>query len=334
MKLKRLLASGLVAVMVSGMLTGCGGGGDNTNTTGGTSTGGSDSTASTSESQTGGSSDASASTNSGEIVNLKWVTIGNGMPTNYDSWISTVNAYIGEKIGVNLEMEVIPWGDWDNRRNIVVSTNEPYDIIFGNGNNYVADINLGAYADITDLLEANMPGLMELMPDKYWDGVRVKDRIYGVPTYKDSSITNYAIWDKELVDEYSLDIKSLITLDSMTETFETLKADKNDYPVYVKNDGLYFIFDVYDQIGGGTQILGVRYDDKEGRVCFTLEEQDIMDQLKIIHEWYKKGIINPDAATLTEGRVYNMWRVAQDWQSAGVTSCGPQMGNDVVVQQI
>ena len=90
-------------------------------------------------------------------MNLKWVTIGNGMPSNYDSWIASVNSYIGEKIGVNLEMEVIPWGDWDNRRNIIVSTNEPYDIIFGNGNNYVADINLGAYADITDLLEANMP---------------------------------------------------------------------------------------------------------------------------------------------------------------------------------
>lgn len=326
MKGKRLLASGLAAVMAMGMLTGCGGGGDTGNT--GNSAGNGNTTSSGSE--TGGSSQS----NSGEIVNLKWVTIGNGMPSNYDSWISSVNSYIGEKIGVNLEMEVIPWGDWDNRRNIIVSTNEPYDIIFGNGNNYVADINLGAYADITDLLETNMPGLMELMPEKYWDGVRVKDRIYGVPTYKDSSITNYAIWDKELVDEYSLDITALTTLDSMTETFETLKADKNDYPVYVKNDGLYYIFDVYDQIGGGTQVLGVRFDDKEGRVCFTLEEQEIMDQLKVIHEWYQKGIINPDAATLTEGRVYNMWRVAQGWESAGVTSWGPQMGKDVVVQQV
>ncbi len=330
-KAKRLLASGLAAVIAAGMLTGCGGGGGDTANN--TNTSGDNSAASSSGSQSSGSNSES-SAGSGEIVNLKWVTIGNGMPTNYDTWISSVNSYIGEKIGVNLEMEVIPWGDWDNRRNIIVSTNEPYDIIFGNGNNYVADINLGAYADITDLLEANMPGLMELMPDKYWDGVRVKDRIYGVPTYKDSSITNYAIWDKELVDEYSLDIKSLISLDSMTETFETLKADKNDYPVYVKNDGLYFIFDVYDQIGGGTQILGVRFDDKDARVCFTLEEKDIMDQLKIIHEWYEKGIINPDAATLTEGRVYNMWRVAQGWESAGVTSWGPQMGKDVVVQQI
>lgn len=328
-KAKRLLASGLAAVMAMGMLAGCGGkdngnAGNNNSASGGA--------ASTSGSQDSAGSQGSAG--SGEIVNLKWVTIGNGMPSNYDTWIASVNSYIGEKIGVNLEMEVIPWGDWDNRRNIIVSTNEPYDIIFGNGNNYIADINLGAYMDITDMIESNMTGLMELMPEKYWDGVRVKDRIYGIPTYKDSSITNYSIWDKELVDEYNLDIKSMITLDSMTETFETLKADKNDYPVYVKNDGLYFIFDVYDQIGGGTQILGVRYDDKDARVCFTLEEKDIMDQLKIIHDWYQKGIINPDAATLTEGRVYNMWRVAQGWESAGVTSWGPQMGKDVVVQQI
>ena len=87
-------------------------------------------------------------------------------------------------------MEVIPWGDWDNRRNIIISTNEPYDIIFGNGNNYLADINLGAYYDITDMLDANMPGLNELMPAKYWDAVKVKDRIYGVlPTRTARSAT-------------------------------------------------------------------------------------------------------------------------------------------------
>ena len=178
------------------------------------------------------------------------------------------------------------------------------------------------------MIDANMPGLKELMPDKYWDGVKVKDRIYGIPTYKDSSITNYAVWDKELVDEYNLDLASL------TETFETLKADKNDYPVYVKNDGVYYIFDVYDQLGAGTQILGVRYDDADAKVCFTLEEPEIYSALETLHDWYQKGIINPDASTLSEARVYNMWRVAQGWESAGVTAWGPQMGKEVAVQKI
>ena len=310
MKFKKVLATGIAAAMTMGVLAGCGGG------------------------DSGSAAGTESAGDSGEIVNLKWVSIGNGMPANYDTWVEKVNAYAGEKIGVNIEMEVIPWGDWDKRRNIIVSTNEPFDIIFGTGNNYIADINLGAYYDITDLIDANMPGLKGLMPEKYWDGVKVKDRIYGVPTYKDSSISNYAVWDKELVEEYSLDLASLTEIESLTPTFETLKADKNDYPVYVKNDGVYYIFDVYDQIGAGTQILGVRYDDADARVCFTLEEPDVYSALETLHEWYEKGIINPDASSLSEARVYNMWRVAQGWESAGVTAWGPQMGKEVVVQKV
>lgn len=323
MKLKRLLAAGAAALMLLGTLAGCGNSGN-----------GGNSATPTDGGSGNGSASQSAPADTGEMVNLKWVIIGNGMPRNYDTWIAKVNEYIGEKINVQLEMEVIPWGDWDKRRNIIVSTNEPFDIIWGNGNNYIADINLGAYYDITDMIDANMPGLKELMPEKYWDGVKVKGRIYGIPTYKDSSISNYAVWDKELVEEYNIDIASLTEIESLTDIFTTLKADKNDYPVYVKNDGVYYIFDVYDQIGAGTQILGVRYDDEDARVCFTLEEPDIYSSLETLHEWYEKGIINPDAATLSEARVYNMWRVAQGWDSAGITSWGPQMGKEVEVQKI
>ena len=307
MKLRKLAALGMAAIMAAGTLAGCGGSDDKKETA--KNAGGED------------------------IVNLKWVIIGNGMPDNYDSWIGKVNDYIGEKIGVNLEMEVIPWGDWDDRRNIIISTNEPYDIIFGNGNNYMADIKLGAYVDITDMIPEQMKEFNELMPEKYWDAVKVDDRIYGVPAYKDSSISNYAVWDKELVDEYNIDYKNLTTIESLTPTFEMLKKEKNDYPVYVKNDGVYSIFDVYDQIGAGMQILGVRYDDQEGKVCFTLEEPEIYSALETFHDWYKKGIINPDAATLTEARVYNMWRIAQGWESAGETAWGPDMGKEVVVQK-
>lgn len=308
MKLRKITALGLAAVMTAGMLTGCGGG---------------DSKKSTATNENGD-----------EIVTLKWVLIGNGMPDNYDSWVSKVNEYAGEKIGVNVEMEVIPWGDWDKRRNIIISTNEPYDMIFGNGNNYLPDIKLGAYVDITDMIDEKMPEFKELMPEDYWEAVKVDGRIYGIPSYKDSSISNYAIWDKELVDEFKIDYQNLTKLEDLTPVFEELKAAKNDYPVYIKNDGVYSIFDVYDQIGGGTQIMGVRYDDNEGKVCFTLEEPEIMSALETFHDWYEKGIINPDAPTLTEGRVYNMWRIAQGWESAGKTSWGPQMGKEVVVQKI
>lgn len=306
MKAKKIIAAGLTATMVLGLATGCGGGGGST-----------------------------AKNSAGEdIVTLKWVSLGSGMPDNYDSWIQKVNDYLGEKIGVNLDIEIVGYGDWDNRRNVIISTNEAYDIIFGTTVNYVSDIKLGAYYDITDLKDEYMADLNEMMPEEYWEAVTVDGKIYGVPTYKDSSISNYAVWDKSIVDEYNLDISQLTELDSLTPVFEQLKADKNDYPVYVKNDGVYYIFDVYDRIGAGTQILGVRYDDPDARVCFTLEEDDIYSELETLHEWYQKGIINPDASTLSEARTYNMWRVAQGWESAGKTSWGPAMGCDVEVQKV
>jgi putative aldouronate transport system substrate-binding protein len=317
MKVKKLVSLGMTALMVALLLAGCG-------------------NSSPSKEAVSGENDkvVSKSESSNDIVPLKWVTIGNGMPENYDSWVRVLNEYLGEKIGVNIEMEVIPWGDWDNRRNIIINTNEDYDIIFGNSSNYISDINLGAYYDITEMAETKMSNFYNYLPKEYWDAVTVDSKIYAVPTYKDSSMTNYAIWDKELVEEYNLDIHSLTTLSSLSEVFNILKNDKSDYPVYVKNDGLYYIFDVYDQLGSGLQVLGVRYDDSNARVCFTLEQEDIVSQLNILHEWYNQGIINPDAAALSEGRVYNMWRVAQGWPLAAKTTWGPKMGKEVEVVQI
>ena len=63
---KRIVSLGLAAMMTAGLFAGCG---------------------NSSESQ--GDSTASGS-KSDDIVTLKWVTIGSGMPDNYDSWVKKV----------------------------------------------------------------------------------------------------------------------------------------------------------------------------------------------------------------------------------------------------
>ena len=83
-----------------------------------------------------------------DVVTLKWVSVGSGMPSNYDAWKDHLNAYLEEKIGVHLEVEVIGWGDWDTRRTLIVSTNEPYDIMFTNNGTFYNDVTIGAFADI------------------------------------------------------------------------------------------------------------------------------------------------------------------------------------------
>lgn len=269
-----------------------------------------------------------------EVVTLKWVTVGSGMPTNYDAWLAKLNPYLEEKIGVHIDMEVISWGDWDNRRNVIVNTNEPYDIIFGNDGTYVNDVTLGAYMEITeDMLKENAPGLLELIPAGYWDACRVNGKIYAVPTYKDSSMTNYFVWDKELLDANGIDASAAHTLEEIEPILNQLK-DKTSDPVYPLNsNGATYLLTPYDSFSSGLGVIGVRYDDADMKVVPVLEQEDIQAQLAILHKWYSEGLINADAATHAESNKYNVCSVAQGWPSAAISTWGPNMGVEAVAYQ-
>ena len=269
-----------------------------------------------------------------EVVTLKWVTVGSGMPTNYDAWLAKLNPYLEEKIGVNIEMEVISWGDWDNRRNVIVNTNEPYDIIFGNDGTYVNDVTLGAYMEITeDMLKENAPGLLDLIPAGYWDACRVNGKIYAVPTYKDSSMTNYFVWDKELLDANNIDASAAHTLEEIEPILNQLK-DKTSDPVFPQNsNGATYLLTPYDSFSSGLGVIGVRYDDADMKVVPVLEQEDIQAQLAILHKWYGEGLINADAATHAESNKYNVCSVAQGWPSAAISTWGPNMGVEAVAYQ-
>lgn len=270
-----------------------------------------------------------------DVVTLKWVAVGGGMPDNYDSWAAGINAILAEKIGVNIDMEVVSWGDWGGRRNVIVSTNEPYDIIFGNNMTYNADVKLGAYAEITkDMLEANAPDLLKLIPESYWDACLVDGKLYAVPTYKDSSMSQYFVWDNELLTRENVDVTDIHTLAGLEPVFAQLK-DKvgSNYVFPAHANGVPAILMNYDGLGAGLAALGVRYDDKEMKVVPVFEQEDIMGELGTLHAYFNAGYINPDAATAPEELAYKPCGVAQGWSGAAKTVWGPNMGVEALAVQ-
>lgn len=68
---------------------------------------------------TGGSADGGETKE--DVVTLKWIQVGNGMPSNYDTWQASINEYLAEQIGVNIDVQVVSWGDWDNRRSVIAN---------------------------------------------------------------------------------------------------------------------------------------------------------------------------------------------------------------------
>ena len=263
-----------------------------------------------------GKKDNNTDGGNGEIPTITWYAVGGGMPANYDDWTKEVNAYLEEKIGVHLDYQCVPWGDWDDRHNAIVSTNEPYDIMFTNDNTYASEVSMGAFADITELLNET-PGLKDVIPSDVWDGCAINGKVYAVPTYKDCAMQNFAVWKKDSVEKYFPDWENAHDIDTIEVGLKAIHdAGENAYTMM--RDGIN-LYNYYDNMGTGLPTLGVSFlheGNEAPKVVSVFEQPDVMDGYKRVHGWMNDGIINSDAAVTKEATGEYGFGIAQGWPSA------------------
>ena len=159
-------------------------------------------------------------------------------------------------------------------------------------------------------------------------------KIYAVPSYKDSSMTNYFVWDKDLLDANSIDTTEMHDLAAVEETLYALKDLVSIAPFTTNGNGNGFILANYDSLSSGLPALGVRVDDESRQVVAVFEQEDIMETLTMFHKWFNDGIINADAAVLAEVPSYRPFYVAQGWPYAAVSTWGPSMGVNAIAVQL
>ncbi len=321
--LNKLLALGMTAVMTAGLLTGCGGSGN------GASAPANDAAQSTSETESADTDSAPAADtgaadseqDSGEVPTLIWWTVGGTPADDFDEAVAQISDYCEEKIGVRLDVKIAGWGDYDTKMNTIVNAGEYFDIMFTNNTNYSKFVNLGAFENISDMVQTVAPELYSFIPEKLWSGVQIHGNVYAVPTYKDSSLTQFYYLDDQYVQKYNLDLSSLKDLQTLDPIVRTIKEGegKSLYPLMLNQGTLWNgFFNDYDGLASGIQAIGVRIDDPERKVVCTLEQEDIIEDLELLHSWYVDGIINPDANVVTEDSKGNVFGNAQGWPSAVV----------------
>jgi putative aldouronate transport system substrate-binding protein len=299
LKMKKIVSLLCTAALLAATFTGCG----NSNTQ--------------STAQSGTPNTASKS---GEIPTLTWWLIGN-QPENLQAGLDKINAYTAEKIGVKVDIKVAGWGDWEQKINQVINTGEKFDIMFTNNTKYNQQVQKGAFADITDLVQKESPELYSFIPKLVWDGTKINGKIYSVPTYKDSALTNYWVFDDTYVQKYKLDVANIKTYEDLDKAMTTIKKGegKSVYPMMqIQNDGFSGMFDEYDDLTLGFKFLGVRFDDKNRKVVSVLEQPEIMNKLKFLNKWYKEGVINPDAPTLKDSPKSKIFFPAQGFPGAEI----------------
>lgn len=237
-------------------------------------------------------------------IDLVWWTIGNE-PKDYQLVSEKINEYTLEKLNVNLQIKYASWGEYSSKLSKIVQSGEPFDIAFTSGiDSYQDLLNNGYFMDLTELLPTVTPDLYNFIPEDLWTGVTIKDKILGVPAYKDSAQAQYWVWDKETVEKLGIDYEKVETLQDLEPVLQKIKeSDPSKYPLIINGNeginGFNAAINGYDEIVV-TPAIGISYTDDSAKVVGIWEQENVLENLRTLHDWFKKGYINPDAATLLE----------------------------------
>ncbi len=220
-----------------------------------------------------------------------------------------VSKILTQSINATLKMNIVDWSAYTDKMNMVIASQEPYDVCFTSSwtNPPMQRILNGAFAQIDGLLQY-APRLMEVVPAYLWDVAKYRGKIYTVPNYQYNVITNAYFIQKKYIDKYGIDINSvpkeagIDTLAALEPLFEKIKnGDPGIYPL--RQAGYGFGNDPENPDGGGfvgmdTMLVGINSITGKAYNVLTTAWDKASRAKK--HELYLKGYIRKDIASVTD----------------------------------
>lgn len=217
-----------------------------------------------------------------------------------DSVLAEVNKLLKAKNNTELDITFVDWGNYQTKINTMLAAGEPFDLFTSIGYmGYTATINKGAVIPIDDLLAKYGKNILRLTPEKLWPAVTIKGKRYGVINVMPYANWGGATYQKELVEKYNFDYKSVKTLKDLDPFLETIKKNEKDIvPLYPIGGVLPMDFrEKYDNlIDVGNNFGLIIYDTDSNKLLKLYDAPEYVERLKISNDWYKKGYIAKDAA--------------------------------------
>ena len=305
---KKIVSVFLTAAMVGTMLAGCGDSAGNKTDPAGENI-------AVGESMTGSASDLGINAEEDtEPVELNFY-ISQGPVQDTDRIMEKANAIIEEKINAHLNLVFLEPSTYAQKMNLIINSGDPWDLCFTaswGGINFYENAQKGAYADLTELLPKLAPETYSRIPEKLWQGVTVDGKIYAAVNYQQWGATYRSgfRFRSDLAEEFNFDWQSLKgkpTLEILEASGEFIGQVLEKYPDMIgwetsANYNLFSDSPLYWDMEevGDVEVPGwIRYEDPY-TVINQYGIEEFMEFCRIMHEWYEKGYVRKDGATVKD----------------------------------
>lgn len=235
-------------------------------------------------------------------VKLTWVQgTGADAPNDVAEVNEALNVISREKLGVEVDILYM------NGEQVLTSVQagEVYDMYFTCDwyNNYVKQSFDGIFADITEKVKTVTPDLYATMPEVVWELAKVDGSIYAIPVKKDYCPEIFLMFDKEFYESIGMEIPAQMEFADLEPYLAAYQEAHPDEYAFVRTEGSGGIDGVFNFLNRDA-LIGFAYSkagtDEATTVISIFEDDELMNRYRAMREWYLKGYINPDAATLQE----------------------------------
>jgi len=252
-------------------------------------------------------------------LDIYWVGAGDNPEIRADVE-AAINEYIEPLIDAHVSFHIVPWDDWktdvvdvlvdkDARKKVKM------DLVFTADWEFYSDLQeAGALLELDDLLETQAPETFESLKG-YWDGVKIKGKIYGVPTNKELCVPMGFLVNKTAAEAIGWDIDSeegritcTADLEPWLEKYKELYPDKYPYLMDPGSGAMGRWVDepwINDWSGMEQNALAMRMAKNEDgtfdeTVYSIFETPEQEEHIRLMYKWVNAGYIDPDAIYYTD----------------------------------
>ncbi len=273
---KKVLSALLAAVMTLGLLAGCGGAGQD---------------AQSSETETFKTTD--------EKLTLKWL----GYPRKPGAEEGTLpEIVLEEKFNVDIKPMFYEENKFNDKKTMLMAGGEIPDLIYE-----LDPLHVIQDVDQDFIVEVPYDTVKEYAPEYYaylcdyapaaWIYSRYEGKNWGVPNYNHSHMeSQQAIYRGDWLKKFNLEVPK--TLDEMHDVLYKFSNEdpdgngkKDTYGISL-NEQHYHVF--FSEIFGAYGVLPFDWEEQDDKIIYGGLKPEVKEGLKTLASWYAEGIIHPD----------------------------------------
>ena len=219
-------------------------------------------------------------------------------PEDHDLVMESLNEDLREKINVELNLQWIADGEYDDRMKLMINSGEDFDLCYTANwtNRFYDNVSKDAYLDVTDLLNEYGQDILAQVPEWAFDVAVVDGGLYGIPNYQIMTEQYCVSVQKEFLEKYNFDLSTVKEYSDLEPFLEQIRDNEEGYYPVHHSTRDYLVKQEYEVIANGQVCLKIGTDDVE----LVLASEAKKEQQLFFLDWYKRGFYREDMLTVTD----------------------------------